>query len=186
MGFEILHEWEPNDKVKGRLKLYQLDHIVVGFDGRTGQRKRGLRRDGKIVDTFNVLVNVQNLYYRCVDAGACSAGLDWLLVDFEPKEHVDVVFENARYMHLPWLTWWFDRFYLKEDAESQFAYFNANLAYESAYPDAWKNAGWDMSIVSNRLNALFDDWKDAVRDFYLPALRAWVITYDPDRPYIRV
>lgn len=183
MGFEIMHEWEPNDKVKDWLKLDPVDHIVVGYDGRTGQRVRGIRRDGKIVDMFNVLVDARNLYYRCVDAGACAAGLHWLK-NFEPRVHVDDVFEKTP--HIQFLTWWFDRFYPKTDEASQRAYFDACAAYEKARREIWSTAHLDPQGASIKFADAFDDWKDAVKDFYLPALRAWVITYDPDRPYIRV
>jgi hypothetical protein len=181
MSIEVLHEWEPNQRVREILGLYPLDHIVVGFETSNGQRVRCIRNGdtGNLVKSISILTDARNLYLRCLDAGACEHALDWL-VGLPRNLHVDEAFEQCRYA--AWLTWWFDRFAPKDEA-TQIAYFNAGEVYEKAYKAAWENE--ESEAIIEAVQFALGEFKDAVRDFYLPALRAWTITYDHKKPYIR-
>lgn len=182
MSIEVLHEWEPSQRVREVLGIDPLDHIVVGFMTTNGQRVRCFRdwRTSNLFGRIDILANARNLYLRCADAYACDYALEWLH-GLPMNLHVDDVFEQCRYAS--WLTWWFDRFYPEDDEAAQIAYFNAGEVYDKAYKEAWENEESDAIIEA--VQFALGEFKDAVREFYLPALRSWTITYDPEKPYIR-
>ena len=189
MSIEVLHEWEPSERVAAALMMSPGDHVVIAFTSDNGQRMRYKRRyfNGQLSAGVRILTNVHNLYLRCADAGACETALTWMLEYLHFQSSVDEAFDKTEYWQLSWLTWWFDRFYPKTDEDGQVKYFQALEVYRLAYREMLTKPWTPQHADEHRplVIAMFEDFKAAIRDFYLPALRAWAITYDADRPYIR-